>query len=1227
MTTPTVLITDNLAGIANLATGNIAYTLTFSEAVTGLAADDFTVSNGAVSTVSGGGSLWTVNITPASGVAGGTIGLTMKAGAVSNASGDLNAVAANTSQAIDTFAPVAPKVVTAAGTHFAADPQVTIQTNLGTVVLELHPKQAPVTVANMLAYADAGFYDGTLFHRVIEDFMVQGGGYTPGLVYKTPTYAAIPLESSNGLANLRGSIAMARTNAADTATSQFFINHVDNAFLNYSSAASPGYAVFGHVLSGLSVVDSIAEVATTTRNSTADVPVTDVTITSIRQNTAGSAVSNVNTLQVSGLEAGAQWSYSLDGGANWNAGSGSSITLPLGDYAADAIQVRQTDAAGNASASAGTLSSALLITNQVVSAPSVSISDNLAGVANLSTGNIAYTLTFSEAVTGLAANDFIVTNGVISSVSGSGASWLVNVTPSPNVASGSIGVVLRTGAVNDAGGNVNALAANSGQSIDTIAPVAPKLVTSAAFDYLVNPQITMATNLGSVVFELRPEQAPITVANMLAYVDAGFYDGTLIHQAIPGFILQGGSYTHGLAYKEPLYGAIALESNNGLTHLRGSLAMVRSSSSANSATTQFFIDLVDNPNLNYSSASSLGYAVFGHIVSGLTVIDSIAQVPTTTTSPTNVPLTDVTITSIQQTVAGSAISKVNTVQISDLEAGTTWSYSLNGGTTWQAGSGGSLLLADGSYAANAIQIRQTDAAGNTSATTGKLTSALVVDTTAPTVSAFSPSDEAVGVALASNIVITFSEAIVRGSGSIVLKTAAGSIVESFDAASSARLTISGAVLTIDPTINLTYAPGYQVEFAAGTLKDQAGNSYVGTSSYNFTTNTPPRGAVSISGMAIHGQTLSAGNSLVDADGLGAISYQWQANGSDLNGATASTYVLTFADVGKTITVVARYTDGHGIAEQVISSATAAVIWATQGSAGNDTLAANTITDNLAGGEGDDRYSVLAASNSITEHANAGTDTVLAPLSWTLGANLENLELLGNKKFSATGNNLDNTLTGNAAANILDGGTGADTLIGGAGNDVYVVENTGDTIQETGTDAGDSVRSWLDWTLGDNLESLTLLGTKNLNGNGNSLNNTLTGNGGNNTFSGGAGNDFLDGASGNDTLTGDAGADTFAFTTPLNALRNVDTLTDFVSGTDKIQLSLAIFRELGFSGAPSTDAFFHAGSAAHDTTDRILYDQANGALFYDADGTGALAAVQFAVFSSGPTLLYTDFVVG
>jgi cyclophilin family peptidyl-prolyl cis-trans isomerase len=162
-------------------------------------------------------------------------------------------------------------------------PRVNIATSSGNLVVELDPAAAPVTVDNFLAYVNRGFYSNTLFHRVIPGFMVQGGGYTTGLVAKTGQSAPIALESNKGLSNLRGTIAMARTNDPNSATSEFFINVEDNLFLNYKNAASPGYAVFGKVVQGLEVPDAIVQQPTQSIGGFDDVPVADVTITTIRQ--------------------------------------------------------------------------------------------------------------------------------------------------------------------------------------------------------------------------------------------------------------------------------------------------------------------------------------------------------------------------------------------------------------------------------------------------------------------------------------------------------------------------------------------------------------------------------------------------------------------------------------------------------------------------------------------------------------------------------------------------------------------------------------------------------------------------------------------------------------------------------------------------------------------------------------------------------------------------------
>ena len=157
-------------------------------------------------------------------------------------------------------------------------PQVTLFTTKGTVVLELDPSTAPISSNNYLSYVSKGFYTSTLFHRVISGFMIQGGGYSKGLIKKTPLFAAIELESNKGLSNLRGTLAMARTNEFNSATSEFFINVVDNTFLDYKNSGNPGYAVFGKVVQGMDVVDAIVAEPTGVLNGFADVPLTDVVI-------------------------------------------------------------------------------------------------------------------------------------------------------------------------------------------------------------------------------------------------------------------------------------------------------------------------------------------------------------------------------------------------------------------------------------------------------------------------------------------------------------------------------------------------------------------------------------------------------------------------------------------------------------------------------------------------------------------------------------------------------------------------------------------------------------------------------------------------------------------------------------------------------------------------------------------------------------------------------------
>jgi cyclophilin family peptidyl-prolyl cis-trans isomerase len=169
----------------------------------------------------------------------------------------------------------------------AEGPSVVIKTNKGTIELELYPDKAPATVKNFLAYVDAGHYDGTIFHRVIKDFMIQGGGFQPDGQQK-PTKPPVKNEANNGLKNTRGTVAMARTAVVDSATAQFFINQADNAFLDFKSETPQGmgYCVFGKVTAGMDVVDAIANAPKPDQKTPGvfqDRPKDDVVIESIKR--------------------------------------------------------------------------------------------------------------------------------------------------------------------------------------------------------------------------------------------------------------------------------------------------------------------------------------------------------------------------------------------------------------------------------------------------------------------------------------------------------------------------------------------------------------------------------------------------------------------------------------------------------------------------------------------------------------------------------------------------------------------------------------------------------------------------------------------------------------------------------------------------------------------------------------------------------------------------------
>jgi Ca2+-binding RTX toxin-like protein len=511
------------------------------------------------------------------------------------------------------------------------------------------------------------------------------------------------------------------------------------------------------------------------------------------------------------------------------------------------------------------------------------------------------------------------------------------------------------------------------------------------------------------------------------------------------------------------------------------------------------------------------------------------------------------------------------------------------------------------------------------------------DTTAPTVSTFSPMDGATGVTVGSNIVVTFSETIARGTGNIELRagSATGTLVESFNTATSTRLTLSNNQLTIDPTANLSNSTQYFVVMASGSIKDSAGNDYTGTSTYDFTTvaarptegNDTLVGTVSnetinglggndiILGLAGNDTLIGgSGNDTLDGgagndvltggDGIDTASYASATAGVTVSLALAKAQNTVGAG-SDTLTTIENLT-GSGFNDTLTGSSSANTI---NGGAGNDTLDGGTGNDSLTGGAGDDTFIVDSSTDIVVEGGSAGTDLVLSSAAtYTLSNNVENLTLTGSAAINGTGNIGNNILTGNSAANRISGGGGNDTIFGGGGNDTLegaagndsLTGGDGvDTASYNGSAAAVTVNLSLTSaqnTVGAGTDTLTTI--ENLIGsayndtltgdakanvlNGGAGNDSLVGGAGNDTLDGGSGNDKLDGGSSNDRLTGGAGNDAFIFKNVQESGTTAaasDVITDFVRGQDKIDLSAID----AFASSTANDTFIWKGTAAFSST--------------------------------------------
>ena len=343
----------------------------------------------------------------------------------------------------------------------------------------------------------------------------------------------------------------------------------------------------------------------------------------------------------------------------------------------------------------------------------------------------------------------------------------------------------------------------------------------------------------------------------------------------------------------------------------------------------------------------------------------------------------------------------------------------------------------------------------------------------------------------------------------------------------------------------------------GTDNIQASVTYTISANVENMTLT---GIAAINGTGNTGANILTGNTADNTlDGGAGNDTMAGGAGNDTYAVDSSTDVVTeLASEGTdTVQAAVTYTLGNNIENLTLTGSSAingtgnTSANSITGNGADNVLNGGTGADSMAGGLGNDTYIVDDVGDVLTEAASAGTDTVQAAATFTLAANFENLTLTGTAAINGTGNTAANVLTGNNGNNVLDGGTGADTMAGGIGNDTYVVDNVGDVVTEFSGEGTDTIQTAATFTIGANIENLTLSGSSAINGTGNTLDNLLTGNTAANTLSGSDGNDTLDGGAGNDTMVGGIGNDTYV----------VDSASDVVTelsgeGSDTVQTSFS-----------------------------------------------------------------------
>ena len=904
-------------------------------------------------------------------------------------------------------------------------------------------------------------------------------------------------------------------------------------------------------------------------------------------------ITNAGTVNVALASEVASWRYSADGGSHWTTGSGTSFTLAAGTYTAGSVKVEQTDFAGNISTQ--TANTGALYVETSVAGPSFALHTD----------------------TGSSASDAISSNGVVDvtlaahaadwrySTDG-GASWSSSTGTSFTLAAGTYAAGSILVRQTDLAGNTSTNTANTGTiTIDqngAAASFAQHAVTGAA-------RVAGLTNDGTIDLTLASDAASWRYS-----ADGGAHWTT---GSGTSFVLGEGIYAAGSVKVEvtDIAGNVSTQTANTATYSVDKTAAAPTfalrtdsgTSSSDKITSVGTVDVTlasDVASWRYSSDGgsswTVGNATSFILAEGSYTAGAIKVEQTDWAGNVSTKAANASTIKIDQTAAAPSFalrsdtgtsstdgySKNGAVDVSLASDVASWRYSSDYGNTWTTGSGTSFALAEGKYGTGAIKVEQTDIAGNVSSQAFS-NAAVNIDTTAATPSFAFRTDSG-----ASN-----SDGI-SNLGTIDVTLAS-------DMASWRYSTDGGAHWTAGAASGFTLAEG---KYTAGAIKvemtDAVGNvSTKGTNAaamvFDTTVAAPSFDLAAKTGS---GTTIGAVSVTLDAD-VASWRYSTDA-GAHWSTGSGSEFALGAGNYGAGAIKVEQTDTAGNVSSKTASSFGTAISHAGSvtfaGSAGADVMRGGSLRDVIVGGAGTDTL----------DGRGAGDLYIIANAAEHVGAEIQDSGVLGSDELRFT-----TATTGTLV--LYSGDTGLESVVIGVG---------------TGTSADTSATTAASIDAGSLGYGISLTGNNGANILvGGAGNDSLYGNAGNDTMNGGTGNDTLDGGLGADTLRGGAGADSFVFNTALNAASNVDTITDFVSGSDHIALSKMIFAGTA-TGALGSAAFYASAvaTAAHDSSDRIIYNTTTGDLYYDADGSGGIAAVKFATLmgdlltSPHPVLLASDF---